>query len=91
MTTPTINRFNTGHYADLAQQHADVVEALNNELQLAVARLAEIAAQRDDLLEQVASLKKQCAEHAQAITLLRKRDPMAGAVATPMPEQGGRN
>lgn len=84
MAGQPLNRFNTGHYADLAQQHADVVEALNNELQITVGRLAEVTEQRDDLLEQVRSLKEQCAVHVETITRLRK--PEAAA----KPSNGGR-
>lgn len=73
-----LNRFNTGHYADFAAHHADVVEALGTELQVALAQLERAHGQIAELAEQVASLKKQSNEQELTIQDLRRQPDQAG-------------
>ena len=91
MNDKPINRFRTGHYVALAANHADVVEALENELLAALADREARMAQMASLSEQVAILKNLCAEQEQA--LLAKPAPRApdGWDAAPKPiKTGGR-
>lgn len=71
-TPRPLNRFGTGHYSELAAHHADVVEALQTELQIAMASLSQAQVERADLAEQVASLKKLCGEQEQQLQAMRK-------------------
>lgn len=81
-----LNRFNTGHYADLCAHHADVVEALCNELDAAHAALAERTLQRDELAVQTASLKRQNIELEATVQKMRA----CASESAPVARKGGR-
>ena len=49
-----LNRFNTGHYVDLAAHMADVVAALQNELLIAMNLLEQSRAECDSLKQKLA-------------------------------------
>jgi uncharacterized coiled-coil protein SlyX len=77
---PPPNRFNTGHYTEFAQHHADVMEAMQNELCAAHTQIAQQGATIARMEQEVASL--QALHDEQQDELRRLRHP------TPTPNDG---